>query len=67
MFNVSSYVKKRKLHEKNIFVFSIGKMEADIFHCANLNDPNNFPGQTLTAQIMGNLKKIPSINSLVHV
>lgn len=45
--------KKRKLYEKNIFVFSIGKMEADIFHCANLNDPNHFPGQTLTAQIMG--------------
>lgn len=29
MFNVSSYVKKN--HEKNVFVFSKGKMEAESF------------------------------------
>lgn len=42
-------------------------MEADIFHCANLNDPNHFLGQTLTAQIMGDLEKNLSIKSFVHI
>lgn len=37
-FNVSGYV----FHEKNIFVFYAGKIDADTFYLAQLNDPNHF-------------------------